>query len=209
MRAIVTGASSGIGQSIYSHLQTHGMDVVGISRRGPDAFVDFDVEEAGYFSRVEPVDHLVLNHGMMPLEEYEAIDQILRVNFLSFYHTLYLQALHGKPVKPRGSILIIASVAGVTGDEDVPFYASLKAGLLNLVRSYAPRLWEQRIRINAISPGFVKTNLVPGDPPEELINEIPMGREASPNELLPAVDFLLRCEYVTGQNVIIDGGSSL
>lgn len=223
-RAIVTGASSGIGKGIYEHLKAipdfeaglsralPDFEVEGLSRRGPDKFIDFTTEEAGYFARCAPVDVLILNHGIMPFAELPNVDPLVSTNLTSYYFALFLQATEAKPVKRGGSIILVSSVAGVTGDIEVPLYAALKAGVSNLARSFAKRLGAQQgIRVNAIAPGFFKSNLAGGSPaPEALLKDIVLGqREADVSELLPVVEMLIQCPYITGQTIVVDGGLSL
>lgn len=221
MRAIVTGASSGLGQAIYNHLKkgyndacggsqsavVH--DVEGVSRRGPDTFVDFATEEAGYFARCKPCDLLVLNHGILSFNEIKDQEQLVAVNLTSYFQALHMQAIERQYVREGGSIILIASVAGITGAEDVPLYAALKAGVVSLARSFAKPLAKQGVRINSISPGFFKTSLVAGDTPRNLIEKVPLRREAQVDEILPAIDFLVASKYTTGSNVVCDGGVQL
>ena len=65
------------------------------------------------------------------------------------------------------------------------------------------------VRVNCISPGFFNTNLVEGDTPQELIDQVPMLREAQPEEIIPVIDMLQKSTYMTGANIVIDGGLSL
>lgn len=230
MRAIVTGASSGLGKAIYYHLkgldtrQTKGEseaasvavfdEVVGVSRRGPDAFVDFHTEEGGYFARVAPCDVLVLNHGVLHFDEINNLEELVAVNLTSYYHTLQIACDPDRGgahalMRPGGVIILNASVSGVTGEAEIPLYAALKAGVVNLARSYAKKLAAREIRVNAFSCGLFRTNLVVGETPPELIAKVPMRREAQPEEILPVIDMLIQAHYMTGQNVVIDGGVSL
>lgn len=208
MKAIITGASSGIGQAIYNHLKNQGHEVCGISKRGPD--IEIDLSSIGKISTLPtiPCDILILDHGILRFEEKKDWEEIYDTNFHSYW--LLLSSLKRFfLISEGGTIIINASVSGVIGDIDVPYYAALKAGLINLTKSYAKKLMGGGIRVNCFSCGFFKTNLVPGDTPAELIGKIPMGREAQPEEILPVIDMLINCEYITGQNILVDGGLSL
>lgn len=210
MRVIVTGASSGIGQHIYNYLRNRGEGVIGISRRGPDIQMDFAKTDQ---LKSNPIhgewDLLILNHGLLSFDEGKDWETIYKTNLHSYWFYLDQQAQKGHLIQHGGSIIINASVSGVVGDKDAPYYAAMKAALINMTKSYAKLLLPQDIRVNCFSCGFFKTNLVPGDTPKELIKNIPMKREAEPHEILPVIDMLINCKYITGQNIIVDGGLSL
>lgn len=208
-RAYVTGASRGIGACVLGHLKCRGYRAYGISRTGPDFRCDLATERVVFNTAHTAVyDLLVLNAGIMPLDETNENDR-RSMRLLNFETNYAFLTEAPKIVIEGGSIICIASVAGVIGDVDVPYYAAYKAALINLVRSMALKLIPAGIRVNAISPGFVKTGLVPGDTPQHLLDRVPMKREALPQELLPVVDALIDCPYITGQNIIVDGGLSL
>ena len=94
------------------------------------------------------------------------------------------------------------------GDPYTPIYAAGKAGIINLTKSLAVRLAPD-IRVNCVSPGFFDTNLVQGKTPKQLINQVPMKREAQPKEIIPVIHMLQESSYITGANIVIDGGLSL
>ena len=154
-------------------------------------------------------DVVVLNAGIMPFDEEEQWEKIHQINLGYVWEFLTLQHKQKQFVKRGGSIILNASVSGTKGCGDMPYYASLKGALINMCKSYAFILMHQDIRVNCFSPGFFRTNLVPGDTPQDLIDNIPMKREAEPVELCPIVDALIDCKYITGQNIIVDGGLSL
>ena len=111
----------------------------------------------------------------------------------------------GKRMCKGGNIINIASVSGMKGEEDFPMYAATKAGLINMTKSFAIG-YAPNVRVNCISPGFFNTNLVEGDAPAELIKHIPMGYEAEPSAIIPAIEFILKADYLTGENIVLDGG---
>lgn len=212
MNALVTGASSGLGKAIYEHLQQTCDPVIGASRRGPDHEIDLShIEIAGIqtsdwntLRAKGPFDVMVINHGILLFDELKEAEKISATNFWSYWLMLSVGM-----VKANGCIILNASVSGVIGDKDLPYYAALKAAVINLTQSYAKILMPQRIRVNCFSCGFFQTNLVEGETPDELVAEIPMGREAKVDEILPVIDMLIDCTYITGQNIIVDGGLSL
>ena len=208
--AVVTGASSGLGKAIYEHLKDHGgYNVIGISRRGPDYFIDFRAFSGSSIMSAVPmfsrIDVLINCAGIMPLEEKGMEEDIFNVNFWAVYRAL--EDLYPY-LRVGSSVINIASISGIIGEKDLPIYAASKAALISLTKSYAKK-WAGSIRVNSISPGLFKTNLVPGEPPQELIDTIPLGYAADPKEILPVVDMLLRTPYMTGSNIVIDGGATL
>ncbi len=212
---LVTGASSGIGKAIYAACLARGFCVVGVSRRGPDLMMDLSVPtQVNLFLRTMekrgPVNVLVLNHGVMPFNEVDVWGSVYDTNFYSYWLILYAIATGRRLITEGGSIILNASVAGVIGANDVPFYSAMKAALLNLMLSYVRPLLERGIRINAISPGIFHTALAGDEPlPNEMLQAIPMKREGDPAELVPVVNALIDCQYIVGQNIIVDGGYSL
>ena len=209
MKILVTGASSGIGAAIYNHLKELGHEVLGVSRNGPDGRVNMrqlDDEGVQGIAKNGPFNVVILNHGIMSFQETEDEISIYRTNFKSYWQLLREGV---GLVSPHGCFIMNSSVAGVIGDEEVPFYSALKAGIINLTKSYAKKLSPYGIRVNCFSPGFFDTNLVEGPAPQSMIDDIPFKREAAASEILPVVKMLIDSKYTTGQNIIIDGGLSL
>lgn len=110
-----------------------------------------------------------------------------------------------------GAILNIASTSGLCADPGFGAYNAAKAGLINLSRTIALEHVSDNIRSNCISPGFVRTpssEAVPQDMREDWFGRIPMTRWGEPDEIAGAAAFLLSREasYITGENLVIDGG---
>jgi 3-oxoacyl-[acyl-carrier protein] reductase len=211
--AVVTGASSGIGKAIYDHFNTSDRfdSVVGIAKNGPDLEYDLssekDIQEIVDDLRTAgDISCLVNCAGILKLEEVGNEGQIFDVNFWAPYYLT--NALKHELIAARGCVINIASVSGMIAEPEIPIYAASKAALISLTKSLAIRFSPFFVRVNCISPGFVKTNLIPGDTPVELLNAIPLGFEAEPAMLLPVVDMILDCPYVTGANFVVDGGGS-
>ena len=207
--ALITGATSGIGASIADYFRDIGYDIISVSRHGADYHVNFSEQPdvADFIiqfnkSNVGPLDVLVNNAGALYLDESP-----MNVNYLYnlLLFTPYMLMTRMAPRLVGGHIINIASVSGMKADPDTPMYGALKAGLISMTKSFARRL-APGIRVNCISPGFFDTNLVAGPLPEHFLKDIPLGRDAHPDELIPIVDMLHNCEYVTGVNVPIDGG---
>lgn len=211
MYAVVTGASSGIGQAIANHLRiVHNMRVISVGRRHPVDIVDEHWEAD--LRKMRDI-HCVLNKMEKNLNITVLINNagaMLGVSdedciTLNFRAPMMLMGPMAN-VK-QGRIINIASVSGIKGEEDFPVYAACKAALINLTKSYA-KLFAGTTTVNAISPGFFKTNLFPDSTPDDMIKKgTLLGYEASVRMILPAVDMLLNSPYITGTNVIVDGGA--
>lgn len=217
---VITGASSGIGKSLYTYFKATGATTVGVSRRGPDLKKDFTTRIDEVAGKVissscmslrdyQPIDLFINNAGVFKLDEVKvpfAYLELLEVNLIAPY--VYMMMIPA--LMPRGSCIInIGSVSGIRGEPDAPMYGATKAGIINLTKSFARILAPKGIRVNCISPGFFDTNLVgaqgEGLPPD-LLDTIPIGREGDPDELVKVVKFIWECDYMTGSNVVVDGG---
>jgi len=217
---VITGASSGIGESLYRYFKATGCTTVGISRRGPDFKKDFTTSANEIMSKVisgtcvslrdyYPIDLFINNAGVFKLDELTtpfAYLDVLDVNLIAPY--VYMMMIPA--LMTRGSVIInIGSVSGIRGEADAPMYGATKAGIINLTKSFARRLAPKGIRVNCISPGFFDTNLVgaqgEGLPPD-LLDTIPIGREGNPDELIDVVNLIWKCDYMTGSNIVVDGG---
>ena len=136
----------------------------------------------------------------------DVIDTNLRGTFLA------TKAVLRPMVRARwGRIINITSVVGITGNAGQANYAAAKAGLLGLTRSTALEVASRGITVNAIAPGFVETDMTKGlsaEQKESIVERIPMGRVAAPEEIAPLVAFLATdaAAYITGQTINIDGG---
>lgn len=135
---------------------------------------------------------------------------------LNSYVTLCHSVIGQIKVK-GGSIVNIASIYGVVGNDFTVYeetnitppaaYSAVKGGLINFTRFLASRYGKDKIRVNCVSPGGVFDNQ-----PEKFVNayskKVPLKRMAEPEDIAPAVSFLLSDEakYITGQNLIVDGG---
>ena len=200
---IITGASSGIGKALYDGLnQLTGYECWGLSTNGPDLF--YDVRELPDESIVRgPIDLLINCAGIMPFAEDKSV---MDVNFWGVWNMI--ENLY--PVMGWGGCIInIASVSGVTGEDDLPIYAASKAAVINLTKSLALKYAEHRVRVNAISPGFYKSNLTPEPAPQELLDRAPFNYEENPETLVPLVDAINKNRFMTGANIVVDGGLSL
>jgi len=213
-RAVVTGASSGIGEEIYRFLlQDHYNSVLGVGLSGPDFRVDLTrgqdrqelIEEIS--QSFQPVDIFVNNAGVLLLDESE-INSCLNMVSLNLIAVWDLTSCVYPYMSDGGVIINVASISGMRADPDTPLYGATKAGVISLTKSFAKKFAnsDKKVRVNCFSPGFFDTNLVPGPAPQELIDQIPFKRSAKTCELLPLVQMIIDSKYLTGVNIPIDGG---
>ena len=104
-----------------------------------------------------------------------------------------------------GCIITFASTAGIRAIPSSPHYIAAKAGVIALTAYYANVL-APNIRVNAIAPGFVETEKHKSGKYKEIKNKIPLKRMASLAEIVKTVNYIIECEYLTGQTIVIDGG---
>jgi NAD(P)-dependent dehydrogenase (short-subunit alcohol dehydrogenase family) len=231
--AVVTGAARGIGDAIARALVEAGTRVVSLDtleppdpRRGV-RYVVADVSDpesvAEAFADVDRVegrlDVLVNNAGIqrvgltgqLSFEDWSAvIGTHLTGNFLCCSEAVRRMLERGT----RGAIVSIASTAAIVGIPGRGPYCAAKAGILGLTRALAVEVAPAGIRVNAVAPGFTRTQLIQqalddGSQQEDwMLQRVPLGRLATPEEIAGVVVFLASDEaaYVTGQVVVADGG---
>lgn len=247
--AIVTGGAMGIGRGIVNVFLKYGAKVIILdnSDRLRDTIMEFNQKYPGNingyvvdvrkqsvldacFNEIKnsygKVDVLVNNAGVCKLASFDSMSEDLRdfhfdINIVGTWmvtHTfLPLLKING------GSIVNLSSVTGpMVADPGEVAYATSKAAVLGFTKSLAAELVSDRIRVNAIMPGYVKTPMVEGmakesngDNPTSVVDgiakAIPMRRLAEPEEIGELAAFLASQEssYITGQGIVIDGGSTL
>ncbi len=118
-------------------------------------------------------------------------------------------------IKQKSGIIInIASVSGIIGIPRQTNYSASKAGIIGFTKSLAKEVASYNIRVNAIAPGFIETDMLKDlkeGYKEQIIKEIPFKRLGRPEEVAEAVKFLVSesASYITGQTIVVDGGMSM
>ncbi|MCD6121543.1 MAG: 3-oxoacyl-[acyl-carrier-protein] reductase [Spirochaetales bacterium] len=239
--AIVTGGSRGIGLEIVKALLTEGANVYYISRTKGEKHGELekaasasgssvywkqaDVSKesvaevlAGIVKEAGRINILINNAGItrdglifrMKTEDW---DSVLSVNLKSAFLTC--REISRVMIKQRfGVIVNISSVVGIIGNAGQTNYSASKAGLIGFTKSLAREVASRGVRVNAVAPGFVETDMTKNlgeKARESLKTQIPLGRTAQPEEIASVVVFLAsdRASYITGQVLVVDGGMAI
>jgi len=236
-RVLVTGGSNGIGLAVATAFRETGAHVtITGTRPSPD---DYDHDLSGFEYRpcrlpdpdalaavagaLAGLDVLVNNAGQnLPggRSEYdpEVFEEVVAVNLFAAFRmaTACRDLLEQSTVEGGGSVVNVGSMSSYFGIEFVPGYGAAKAGVVQLTKTLAVAWARRGIRVNAVAPGIIETNMTaPMLPFEELTRPIlertPMRRLGTPADVAPVVLFLASpaARYVTGQTIPVDGGFSV
>ncbi|MET0341704.1 MAG: 3-oxoacyl-ACP reductase FabG [Polyangiales bacterium] len=235
-RALVTGASRGIGAAVAKELARAGHLVILNYRTqtaqaeavraeieaagGRAVLAPFDVRNrtethaalAVLLADPEPIDVLVNNAGIARDNAFPSIsaadwEDVTRTTLDGFYNVT--QPLVMPMVRRKyGRIINMASVSGVVGNRGQANYAAAKAGLIGATKSLSKELAKRRITVNAVAPGLIDTEMTQAAPVEEIVKHIPMARVGRAEEVAALVAFLASesAAYITGQVIGINGG---
>jgi NAD(P)-dependent dehydrogenase (short-subunit alcohol dehydrogenase family) len=234
---LVTGGSAGIGLAIARSFARAGAQVTVTGTRADADDYDVDLGACAYrqcrmteSSEIEAVardlgrlDVLVNNAGQnLPggRDEYQpdVFEETVAINLFGGYRVAHAtrELLAASELDGGASVVSTASMASFFGIEMVPAYGAAKAGVVQLTKTLAMAWARHGIRVNAVAPGIVETDMTAPMMPFEqmtapLLARTPLGRFATPEEIAPVVLFLAspQARYITGQTLAVDGGFSI
>lgn len=234
--SLITGGSRGIGKGIALKLAKAGSDIVLVDISDCDDTMS-EIEQLGRrvlslkadVSKMDDtkevvektleefggVDILVNNAGitrdnlLMKMSE-EDWDSVLDINLKGSFN-MSKSLIRSMLKKKNCSIINMASVVGVNGNAGQCNYAASKAGLIGFTKSLAKEVAKKNIRVNAVAPGFIKSDMTDKLPEKvigEYLNNIPLGELGTIDDVSDAVLFLASdmSKYMTGQVLVVDGG---
>ena len=229
--ALVTGASTGLGAAIAIALAEAGAQVCCHGNtRSPESTCDYAISGdlsdpetpkrliAQTLERFGRIDILINNAGTIrraPAVDYSEEDwaTVIEVNLSSVFRLSQLAGRHMIENKRGGKIVNIASLLSFQGGITVPAYAASKGGVAQLTKALANEWAKHGINVNAIAPGYMRTNNTAALQADEtrnrqILERIPAGRWGEPEDLAGAAVFLSSSasDYVNGHVLVVDGG---
>ncbi len=236
--ALITGGSRGIGKACALELAAAGVDVI-INYAGNVEAANKTVEElkalgsnacamrfdvsnqdeveaavAQIVEKYKRIDILVNNAGItrdglfMRMSAQNWLD-VINTNLNSAYYVT--NPISKIMIKQRsGAIVNMSSISGIYGNAGQANYSTAKAGLIGFTKSLAKELASRNIRVNAVAPGFIQTDMTKDLPQEQIVDKIPLKRLGEPEDIAKTVKFLtLDSTYITGQVIGVDGGLAI
>jgi len=238
--ALVTGASRGIGKAIAMSLGGLGSEVIvnysasdasaeevvkSINDKGGSSYkLKFDVSDEesvnnGITQIIRDsgkIDILINNagitrDGLLMRMKTSQWDEVLNTNLKGVF--LCTKNVSKFMMKQRsGKIINITSIVGLIGNPGQANYAASKAGVIGFTKTCAKEFASRGIKVNAIAPGFIETEMTENLKTDDLLKMIPLGKLGSANQIASLVNFLVSSdasEYITGQTISIDGGMNM
>ncbi|MDM5335832.1 3-oxoacyl-ACP reductase FabG [Fictibacillus enclensis] len=232
--ALVTGGSNGIGRETVKSIAEAGGKVIFTYNKDSTAAksleaecekytgsatgyqVDFlSSEELQHFLdsiiKHQEVDYLINNAGIIadsPLYFMKDEDwsNVMQINLTSLF--IITKNVLPSIVRQQGAIVNISSISGLTGTRGQSNYAATKAGIIGFTKSIAREAGPLGVRVNALAPGYVETDMIKQVNPKEIKKSVALRRMANATELAQCILFLLSdaSSYVTGSVLVADGG---
>ncbi len=240
--ALITGASRGIGKETactlaregifvvinYNGSQQKALDVLeSIKKNGGEGAI-YQCNVADYFQTEEMIKNLIKEYGhidilvnnagitrdnlIMKMSE-EDFDKVIEINLKGCFNTI--RHLSRQMIRQRsGKIINVSSVSGVLGNAGQANYAASKAGIIGLTKTMARELASRGICVNAVAPGFIKTEMtevLPDSIREGVTGQIPLKRFGETKDIAEMIAFLAsdKADYITGQVIHVDGGMAM
>ncbi len=236
---LISGGSRGLGQAIVQSLLADDYNVATFSRSATPFTTECQREHGDRFV-YEPIDATdqealhdfvwrtndrfgeitaLINNaaiavdGVLALAREEDLDRMMDVN-LTAALLLSKECSRLMLAQGHGNIINVSSIIALRGFSGLVGYAATKAGLVGMTRALARELGSRNIRVNAIAPGYLETEMsesLSEEGREQIIRRTPLKRLGTVDDIVPWVQFLLSPEsgFVTGQVIAIDGGASI
>lgn len=240
--ALVTGGSRGIGSAIALKLASLGYDVAinyagnvkmaeetlaGVKEYGVNAAIyqanvaNYDEVESMTKQIIKDFGHLdiIINNagitadGLMMRMDQQSFDSVIDVNLKGTWNVC--KSITRPILKQRSGVIInLSSVVGLNGNVGQANYAASKAGVIGLTKSLAKEFASRNVRVNAVAPGYVKSDMtakLSEEITEKVLENIPLGQLGEVEDIANAVAFLVSDEarYITGQVLVVDGGMAI
>jgi len=222
---VVTGGASGIGKATAALFTARGAHVAVIDHKPQEGAHAADITDAAALRAAfdaivhqEGIPDIWVNNAgisaRIPAEQYplEQAEAMLRLNVMAVLHGMQLCAQAWMAAGRGGSIINVASVFGMVADPLSAPYAASKGAVIQLTRTYAVEWGEKGIRVNAVAPGYTRTEMtahtLDSSAGREILARVPMKRAARPEEIAAAIVFLASDEasFITGHVLTVDGG---
>lgn len=228
MTTVITGGSRGIGAAAVERFAARGDRVFFLYEKEHQAAravaektgatpICCDVADAETvrqaFRQIGDVDILINNagicyYGLMSLMPEKDWDRIFAVNVKGIYHCVNA-AMPSFLQKQKGCVINVTSMWGRVGASCEAAYSATKGAVIALTKALAKELGPSGIRVNAVAPGVILTDMCAGVDPEilkDMAGEAPVGRNGTPMDVAQAMEYLANADFVTGHILNVDGG---